>query len=422
MIGKTTKGKGFKGVLAYTLAPEKGALLDTNLDGATPAELAAEFRAMSEARPGISKPVVHVSLSLAPGEHLSDEEWRGVGQQYLAGMGFSEHQYVLTRHTDTAQEHVHLVTNRIGCDGSVASDSHERRRMQPLLAEIEEDYGLQEVLGHSVMVPPLRPAEQESTAELEPSVELERPAEQEPPAEIERQPEQEPPPPREMLKLLCDVSARDCSSFTEYASRLAGAGVELIPIVQQQGAQLTGLSYNLDGEIIKGSDLGKAYAAAGIQARGISYEQARDGAAVDRCRDRAVYLAATRRREALAAESAGALKYATAAGRLARQTLAMKSDAYKAGAIEEAAAWAGRAWELAARGRESGEAVKRTREVVAAIDEVLHAALDTIPAGPTRREAAEARRELAAHLVEYRAAQEAQQRALSRGKGEGLEP
>ena len=30
MIGKTTKGKGFKGVLAYTLAPEKGALLDTN--------------------------------------------------------------------------------------------------------------------------------------------------------------------------------------------------------------------------------------------------------------------------------------------------------------------------------------------------------------------------------------------------------
>ena len=79
MIGKTTKGKGFKGVLAYTLAPEKGALLDTNLDGATPAELAAEFRAMSEARPGISKPVVHVSLSLAPGEHLSDEEWRECG-------------------------------------------------------------------------------------------------------------------------------------------------------------------------------------------------------------------------------------------------------------------------------------------------------------------------------------------------------
>ena len=82
---------------------------------------------MSDARPGISKPVVHVSLSLAPGEHLSDEEWRGVGQQYLAGMGFSDHQYVLTRHTNTAHEHVHLVTSRIGCDGSVASDSHERR-------------------------------------------------------------------------------------------------------------------------------------------------------------------------------------------------------------------------------------------------------------------------------------------------------
>ena len=297
MIGKTTKGAGFKGVLAYTLAPEKGEVLDTNMDGETPAELAAEFRAMSEARPGISKPVVHVSLSLAPGEHLSDEEWREVGQQYLAGMGFSEHQYVLTRHTDTAHEHVHLVTSRIGCDGSVASDSHERRRMQSLLAEIEEDYGLQEVLGHSVMVPPLRSAEQESTAELEPSVELERPPaqEQEPPA----------PPParptREEIQLLCDASAVDCHSFTEYASRLAMVGVELIPTVQQQGAKLTGLAYSLDGETIKGSAVGKAYAAAGIQARGISYEPARDFAAVEGCRARAVErgdLAPPRSREA----------------------------------------------------------------------------------------------------------------------------
>ena len=193
MIGKTTKGKGFKGVLAYTLAPEKGVLLDTNLDGETPAELAAEFRVMSEARAGISKPVVHVSLSLAPGEHLSDEEWRGVGQQYLAGMGFSEHQYVLTRHTNTEQEHVHLVTNRIGCDGSLTSDSHERRRMQTLLAEIELDYGLQEVLGHRLMEPSLSAAELEAAVQWEPAAELERPPELEGPDLSGRGAELEPP-------------------------------------------------------------------------------------------------------------------------------------------------------------------------------------------------------------------------------------
>ena len=36
MIAKAVKGKGFRGALAYDLAPEKGALLDTNMAGETP--------------------------------------------------------------------------------------------------------------------------------------------------------------------------------------------------------------------------------------------------------------------------------------------------------------------------------------------------------------------------------------------------
>ena len=216
----------------------------------------------------------------------------------------------------------------------------------------------------------------------------------------------------------------DCHSFTEYASRLAIVGVEIIPTVQQQGAKLTGLSYCLDGETMKGSDVGKAYAAAGIQARGISYEQARDYESVEYYRARAVQrgdLAPPRSLAARPAASAGALEYALAAGGLAPEILAMKSDGEKAGAIKEAAAWAGRAWELAASGREqSKNEAAKTRAVVVATHEVLHAALDTMPAGPTRQAAVEAQRELASRVVEYRAAQEAQQRALSRGKGEGL--
>ena len=260
-----------------------------------------------------------------------------------------------------------------------------------------------------------------------PPAEIERQPEQEPPAEIEQQPELEPPPrpTREEIRVMCEASAVDCHSFTEYASRLAIVGVELIPTVQQQGAQLTGLSYCLDGETMKGSDVGKAYAAAGIQARGISYEQARDYESVEYYRARAVQrgdLAPPRSLAARPAASAGALEYALAAGGLAPEILAMKSDGEKAGAIKEAAAWAARAWELAASGREqSKNEAAKTRAVVVATHEVLHAALDTMPAGPTRQAAVEAQRELASRVGEYRAAQEAQQRALSRGKNRGAE-
>ena len=92
---------------------------------------------------------------------------------------------------------------------------------------------------------------------------------------------------RQQLQALCDGAAQDCDSFTTYVERLEAVGVDVLPTVQQHGAKLSGLQYNLDGVTMKGSDLGKAYAAAGIQHRGISYEQDRDGPTVEHCRERA---------------------------------------------------------------------------------------------------------------------------------------
>ena len=263
MIAKAVKGTGFRGALAYDLAAEKGELLDTNMAGETPRELAAEFGAIRALRPGLTKAVLHVSLSAAPGEQLSDDQWRDIGQRYLAGMDLDHNQYVLTRHTDTAHDHIHLVANRIDCEGQVVSDSHDYQRMHTLMREIERDYGLQEVTSQ----PAARHAP--TKGELERTLRT---------GEVSTRPQ---------LQALCDGAAQDCDSFTAYQERLAAVGVEIIPTVQRDGATLSGLQYRLDGVTMKGSDLGKAYAAAGIQKRGISYEQDRDSAAVERCRDRA---------------------------------------------------------------------------------------------------------------------------------------
>ena len=264
MIAKAVKGTGFRGAVSYDLAPEKGALLDTNMAGETPRELAAEFGAIRALRPTLGKAVLHVSLTAAPGEQLSDDQWREIGQRYLAGMGFSEHQYVLTRHTDTAHDHIHLVANRIGYDGAVVSDSHDYPRQEQLMREIEREYGLQEVA---------------------PSAEAARHAPTK--GELERTLRTGEVSTRHQLQVLCDDAAQGCDNFTAYQERLDAVGVAIIPTVQRDGAVLSGLQYRLDGVTMKGSDLGKAYAAAGIQKRGISYEQDRDSAAVDRCRARA---------------------------------------------------------------------------------------------------------------------------------------
>jgi hypothetical protein len=268
MIAKMVKGRGFRGALEYDLTKEKGRVIDSNMAGQNPRELAAEFGEIRKLRPNLGKAVLHVSLSAAPGEKLTDEQWREIGQRYLRGMGFADNQFVITRHTDTEHEHIHILANRIRFDGQVVSDGQDYKRQETIMREIERDYGLQRVA---------------------PSIEAERKAPTK--GEIEGALRTGQPSIRDQLQRLCDGAAKDCRSFTEYVERLEAVGVEVIPTVQQGGAKLSGIQYRLDGVVMKGSDLGKAYAAAGIQKRGVTYEQDRDLAAVERCREREAHRA-----------------------------------------------------------------------------------------------------------------------------------
>lgn len=268
MIAKLVKGRGFRGALEYDITKEGGRIISSNMAGQNPRELAAEFGEIRKLRPNLGKAVLHVSLSAAPGEKLTDEQWREIGQRYLRGMGFTDNQFIITRHTDTEHEHIHILANRITHAGEVVSDGQDYKRQETIMREIERDYGLQRVA---------------------PSIEAERKAPTK--GEIERAMRTGQPSTRDQLQKLCDGAAKDCRSFTEYVERLEDVGVEVVPVAQLNGAKLSGLSYRLDGVTMKGSDLGKGYTAAGIQKRGITYEQNRDLAAVERCRKREAHRA-----------------------------------------------------------------------------------------------------------------------------------
>lgn len=263
MIAKAVKGKGFRGALKYDMEKTQGRVIDSNMAGATPRELAAEFGEIRKLRPNLGKAVLHVSLSAAPGEKLSDDQWREIGKRYMDGMGLDKNQFVTTRHTDTEHEHIHIVANRIQFDGKVTSDSHDYKRQEVIMREIERDYRLERVA---------------------PSSEAERKAPTK--GEIEGCLRMDEPSMRQQLQQLVDASAKNCRSFTEYQERLEAAGVELVPVAQLAGAKLSGLSYRLNGTTMKGSDLGKAYSPLGLSKRGVTYEKDRDYPAVRRSNER----------------------------------------------------------------------------------------------------------------------------------------
>lgn len=257
MIAKAVKGKGFRGALEYDLTKEQGRVIDKNMAGEKPRELAAEFGEIRKLRPNLGKAVLHVSLSAAPGEKLSDDQWREIGKRYMDGMGLDNNQFVMTRHVDTDHEHIHILANRIRFDGSVTSDSHDYKRQEVIMRELEKEYGLQRVPS---------------------SIEAERKAPTK--GEIEQHLRTGEPSTRQRLQQFCDVAVKNSRGFSEYQERLEAVGVELVPVVQLEGAKLSGLLYRLDGITMKGSDLGKGYSPAGLAKRGVTYEQDRDFAAV----------------------------------------------------------------------------------------------------------------------------------------------
>lgn len=278
MIVKTKKGRGFRGVLEYNLNHEKGYLLESNMAGNTPRELAREFGAVRALRPKLGKAVQHTSISAAPGEHLTDDQWREIGRRYLQHMRFDDSQALIIRHTDRDHEHIHIIANRVTNSGGVVDDSRDYARQDELVRQLEQDYGLQQMerVFSKVQLEGERDKYVREHAKKAPTR-----------GELEHSLRTEQPSIKSRLQALLDAAIEDCQDFTSFARRLEADGVQMVPTVQQGGAKLTGTLYVLDGEKMKGGDLGKAYTAAGIQKRGIEYEQNRDLETVRRCRERA---------------------------------------------------------------------------------------------------------------------------------------
>ena len=262
MIQSIHKGRGFRGVLNYVFGRAKSPeLVGGNMYGTDPRALAQEFGEWRELRPGLTRAVFHSSLSLPHGpggrEELTDMQWREVAERYLEHLGYGRSPFVVVRHRDTEHDHVHIVAARIGADGRTVSDSHDFRRGEEILRQLEREYGLTQVKSaHEVEKTALRPGE---IRHLERTGEVSA---------------------RLRLQDLLDRAAADRPTMTAFLERLRAAGVEAAPRVATTG-HVSGISYGFDGASFRGSALGRVYSWRGLQERlGVDYRPERDLGAV----------------------------------------------------------------------------------------------------------------------------------------------
>ena len=250
MIGKQIKGKSFRGVLEYLHSKQESRLIAGNMGGKTPRTLSTEFAVSRQLNPRLAKAVYHSSLSLPKTEHLDDDTWSAIAEDYLTGMEFNDSQYVVYRHTDRDHDHVHIVASRIRItDGTTVNDSWDYVRSEKLIRELENKYELTPTISSNQ-----KQQRGQTTGEMRL---IERTGE----ASIK-------------TKLIQTIDAETEKAITmpELVNRLKDKGIDANVSITRTGL-IRGISYQLDGVATSGTHLGKAYTFPGLQKhRQISYD------------------------------------------------------------------------------------------------------------------------------------------------------
>ena len=156
MISNITKGSNFGGLLRYLLHESKQPqIVAPYMLGDNALDLTCEFEKIANLRPTTQLPVRHISLSFAPSDDgkVSDSDKEAIVVRVVAEMGYSDCQFIgIAHHRDDPghdlphdHEHLHIVVNAVNLYGERISDSWDRFKIQPILREIERDFGLQPV-------------------------------------------------------------------------------------------------------------------------------------------------------------------------------------------------------------------------------------------------------------------------------------
>src|SRR5690606_14595524 len=93
------------------------------------------LEAFSSRNNQVKYPQFHVAIS-AKGRTKSKEELSAIAQQWMQEMGYGMQPYLLIYHKDTANNHIHIVSTRIGRDGKKIADAFEKIRAYKVLNQI----------------------------------------------------------------------------------------------------------------------------------------------------------------------------------------------------------------------------------------------------------------------------------------------
>ncbi|MCG6678852.1 relaxase/mobilization nuclease domain-containing protein [Escherichia coli] len=263
MKGNVAKpGRSFKNRVDYILKDDHDFICSNMAsDYNNVSDLTDEFKTVSSFRQDIKKPVFHAFLSLPKNEHLTDEQWQEIAKDYLKEMNIDieKHQYICVRHNDTDKEHIHIVANRIGLDGSVWLGQHSAFNTIAACERLEVKHDLTITQG-------LKGQKSEVSAPTK--------------AEIEQALRTGEKPARLVLQNALQAALVGKPDLSTFVERLQAVGIEPRFNVASTG-NVAGCSFSVGDVAFKGSQLGKKYSWNTIKNK-VIYDKNRDDELVRR--------------------------------------------------------------------------------------------------------------------------------------------
>ena len=204
--------------------------------GDNASDLAREFNKVADLRPSTRLPVRHISLSFAPGDDgkVSDLDKEAIVVRVVEAMGYEDCQFVgIAHHRDDPghdlphdHDHLHIVINAVDVYGERVSDSWDRFKIQPILRDIERDFGLQPVKNSWEIG-------RDRSAQVQPQISSD-------------------------ISQLVDRSLENCPDLETWIDRLQESQID-VRFALRKDNKVNGITYLQAGKAYKGSEIGASW-------------------------------------------------------------------------------------------------------------------------------------------------------------------
>ncbi len=233
MIAKSIKAKSFAGCVNYVMKDDAELLKAEGVMAFDAKSMTTSFELQRSTRPEIKSPAGHIPISFAPEdrERMTNKFMIKLAEEYMERMNIKETQYIIVRHHDGDNEHLHIVYNRINNEKKLISLNNDYKRKELVCKAMKDRYNLTYGKDKSrVKVGKLQGSEQT----------------------------------RHEIFHALKAEIKDCKTFTELQNRLSKHRVTIEFKYRRGTSEVQGISFIKDNQSFKGSKIDRKYSYNGL--------------------------------------------------------------------------------------------------------------------------------------------------------------